>query len=164
MNIKNVMAREHVATQLLAQGYEVSSPTKVTMPSGAMIEVIKVTLPGGTVIDVAVRSRWTGYGEEWWVTDDEVESAREDLFFVYVDVTVDEPQIWVVPSLVVAKAVMAREVAWLADDPKRNGTPHRKVFSASNRETWNVPGYPAGWANHYRDAWVTMDLVEHAAK
>ena len=150
-NIKNVMAREHVVDQLRAQGYDVTDHDSPIM----------VSLPGGTKIEIAVRSRWTGKGEAWWITDDEVESAREDLIYVFVDVTGDDVQRWVVPSLVVAKAVMAREEAWKAADPEhRHGTRDRKMIAA-NREEWKVPGYPAGWLDHYRDAYVTIDLVEH---
>lgn len=158
-NIKNKLATDYVADLLRDQGYEVTNDGSLA-----------VILTGGTKVDVKVASRWSGSddGERWWVTDADVAGPREDLIFVFVNAIDDDLPVWIMPSRVVAKAVVAREVAWKAADPdNRHGAENRKRLDP-NTDTQNfgpdgVPGYPPRWLDRYREAWVVIDLVEHMA-
>lgn len=88
----------------------------------------------------------------------------EHLFYCFVDfgkTLTDKPEIFVIPSKLVARALRESHEKWLATPGKR-GQPHQPTDLRRLRpEYQNVFGdspnsYQKGWLEPYRDAWVLL--------
>jgi hypothetical protein len=82
-------------------------------------------------------------------------------FYALVDLEPDSPVVYIVPSAVVADVIAKNHRAWL-NAPGRGGRPHkdnemRRV--APDYGDLEVPGYPAGWLDQYRERWELLERV-----
>ena len=83
------------------------------------------------------------------------ENIQSDSFFyAFVDLEPHAPNVFIIPSKVVADVLNTAHQAWL-DEPGRGGKPHRdhdmrRLLPAYARD---VPGYPPGWLEPYRERW-----------
>ncbi len=64
---------------------------------------------------------------------------HERLFYAFVDFEPDVPNVYVVPSAVVADVVRRSHLSWLAT-PGKNGRPHRDPSDAADSSDLFAPG------------------------
>jgi hypothetical protein len=124
-------------------------------PTGAPIADLIVFDPKmsvGSMVQVKTTTRRGG----WVMT---VKNIREEyihprLFYALVDLVPPTPEVFIVPSEVVADVLRVSTQVWLAS-PGRRGQPHNDnaVRSLLRRYTFEVPGYPPGWLGKYLDRW-----------
>jgi hypothetical protein len=125
-------------------------------PSGAPIADLIVFDPKmsvGSMIQVKTATRARGR----WVMGEKnsrPEHVHPRLFYALVDLEPDTPAVYLVPSDVVADVLRASTDVWLRT-PGRHGQPHNDnpVRSLMRRYPFEVPGYPDGWLDAYRDRW-----------
>ena len=109
------------------------------MRVGSMVQV-KTTTRAGSWVLTAKNTR--------------PEHVHPRLFYALVDLVPATPEVFIVPSGVVANAVASSHSVFLAT-PGRRGQPHNDspVRSLMRRYPFEVPGYPAGWLDAFRDRW-----------
>jgi len=118
--------------------------------------------PDETVIaTLQVKTRTTVGGDHGWhMSRKHEEFSAPRSFYAFVDLEVSPPITYIVPSKIVAKVVRAEHQAWLKI-PGKKGQAHRdndirRLLPAYAHE---LPGYPAGWLNAYKERW---DLLRAA--
>jgi hypothetical protein len=131
------------------------------VPTGAAIAdliVFDPRLSVGSMVQVKTSTR-----PRTWVLS--VKSERPEyvhprLFYALVylppnaETASAAPEVFIVPSAVVANVLTVSTREWLAR-PGVRGQPHNDnpVRSLMRRYPWDVPGYPPGWLDKYRDRW-----------
>ena len=104
------------------------------MSVGSMVQVKSTTRPGNWVL-----------GEKNQLP----EFVHARLFYAFVDLVPAIPEVYIVPSAVVADFLSASHRAFLARGGKEN--PVRSI--RRRHSSFPVPGYPEGWLDQYRDRW-----------
>lgn len=84
--------------------------------------------------------------------------VRPKLFYVFVGLETSPPVSYVIPSAVVAEVIARAHRTWL-NAPGRGGRAHRDSSFRRLCPDYGlpVPGYPAGWAETYRERWDLLD-------
>ena len=131
------------------------------VPAGAAIAdliVFDPRLSVGSMVQVKTSTR-----PRTWVLaakSERPEYVHPRLFYALVYLPPDAkqasaaPEVFIVPSAVVADALAAQMRVWMSR-PGRLGQQHadNPVRSLMRRYPWDVPGYPPGWLDQYRDRW-----------
>jgi hypothetical protein len=145
-------AGEHlVLSRLLAKGILASQA-----PRGARKADILVNhLDDAPPCLIQVKTRSTKGGDSGWHMSVKHESIIDkDLFYCFVDLSVEHPKIFVMPSKIVAKFVKETHETWLNTPGKNNQkhndsdirriTPNYKVDSDGNSTSW-MDEYLENW-------------------
>ncbi len=155
-------AGEHfVMSALLRQGY-----IAALAPEGAPnIDILVSDIDGNRVCAVQVKSR-SGKGSDggWHMRPKHEELSSEGLYYCFVNFSMAgstlevAPEVYVIPSKVIAKTLKTTHQIWLRS-PGKNGrrrkdhTMRRLLPDYSKiSATENVP-YQKGWMDEYRNAW-----------
>jgi hypothetical protein len=117
--------------------------------------------PDETVIaTLQVKTRTYGRDHGWHMSRKHEGFSEERSFYAFVDLEVNPPVTYIVPSKVVAGVVRASHQAWLAlpgqKGQVRRDSEFRRVMPIYSHD---VPGYPAGWLSEYKERW---DLLRAA--
>ncbi len=128
-------------------------------PTGAPIADLVVFDPKmsmGSMVQVKTTTRAGN-----WVLGDKnelPEFVHPRLFYAFVDLVPTSPEVYIVPSTVVADFLAASHRAFLARGGKDN-----PVRSLRRRHGSEVPGYPDGWLERYRDRWDYLQAEPEAS-
>jgi hypothetical protein len=111
--------------------------------------------PDETVIaTLQVKTRTFGRDQGWHMSRKHELFAAARSFYALVDLEVSPPVTHIVPSKVVAEVVRAEHAAWLAIPGKkgqaRRDNDIRRLVPTYSHE---VPGFPAGWLDEYKERW-----------
>jgi hypothetical protein len=83
------------------------------------------------------------------------------LFYAFLDLEPDHPITYVLPAAAVAQVLTNSHQSWLSALGAR-GQPHRDhpMRRLLPRYAFDVPGFPVGWLEQYRERWdyLTEDL------
>ena len=128
-------------------------------PAGTKDTDILVVSDGKFGVRLQVKTRTTGPDGGWQLHERHSRIADPLLFYVLVNLELNPPTTYVVPARVVAKAVDASHRAWIA----AGGQHRRKAGNHSVRRLrpahpHDVPGFPDGWMEPYRDAWDSLNV------
>ena len=151
-NVLTGAAGEHyVLYRLFKEGILAGQP-----PNGvADIDLLVLDEDANIVTNLQVK---TTKGTSGWMMGEKHEKVISDrLFYIFVNLGIDPPECFVIPSEVVAKHCADSHRIWLAT-PGRNGRMHKDT--SMRRITPNlpfeVPGFPHGWMNKYKEAWSLL--------
>ena len=134
-------------------------------PPGAPTVDVLVLAPDESVIaTVQVKTRTYGTDGGWHMREKHEHIVQDSCFYAFVDLEPSVPVTFVVPSAIVAEVLRVAHRSWLLT-PGRGGRVHRdhdmrRVLPAY---TFEVPGYPPGWLDQYREHWdlLSMAVGEH---
>jgi hypothetical protein len=139
---------------VLFRSYQQGMLASQTPPGSRTVDVL-VMAPEETVIaTLQVKARTVGRDHGWHMSRKHERFAEARSFYAFVDLEVSPPVTFIVTSKVVADVVRAEHQAWLAipgqKGQARRDNDVRRLLSAYAHE---VPGYPAGWLNDYKERW-----------
>ena len=143
-------AEHYVMCHLLRRGY-VAGLTSRGAPNS---DIVVSNRRGDPLFSVQVKSR-SQAGP--WLLSKAHEDGREALFLACVDFTSDPPDVYVIPSTIVAKVIAHAHCFWRNGPPTRGLTrkdgsmrhlllDYSRVFQSDNP-------YPLGWMSPYCNAW-----------
>lgn len=123
-------------------------------PGSPTVDVLVLAPDQSVVALLQVKTRTYGADRGWHMSLKHESIIEPRLFYVFVDLEPEPPVTYVVPSAVVADVLAKAHRAWL-DTPGAKGQPHkdskfRRILPAFKEE---VPGYPPGWLDEYRERW-----------
>ncbi len=113
----------------------------------------------GSSEDVAatVQVKTITRGNGWPMQRKHEDVYSERFFYAFVGLRVDPPDVYLVPSRVVADVLRRSHQTWL-DTPGRGGRSHVDNPMRRLRPHYEFPvdGYPPGWLEQYREAWESL--------
>lgn len=94
----------------------------------------------------------------WHMSEKHERLSHNRLFYAFLNLEPAEPQVFTVPCAVVQELVRTSHATWLAL-PGARGRVRRdsNVRRVRPSYQWDVPGYPDGWMDAWRERW---DLLE----
>jgi hypothetical protein len=135
-------------------------------PQGAPnMDIVVTDVTGESLCGVQVKTRRKlGADGGWHMRLKHENLVSDKLFYCFVDLglnALDDPEYFVVPSKVVAKAIKGSHQVWLSN-PGKNGhirkdsSMRRFLPDYSNVFSPKKCPYPSGWLEKYRDAWALL--------
>jgi hypothetical protein len=129
------------------------------LPSGAPTADVSVLAADESVVaTLQVKTRTAGDDKGWPMNAKHEHIRAPRCFYAFVDMEVPKdtmPITYIIPSSEVAKMLVASHKAWLSI-PHHHDTPMRRVKST---HPFEVPGYPDGWMEQYRESWDRLKSV-----
>lgn len=148
-------AGEHlVLSRLLSRGMLAAQAPRGTRKADILVNHLDGKLP--CLIQVKTRS---GKGSDisWHMKSKHEEIVEDDLFYCFVDLGPEHPNVYVVPSAKVAEVIKESHSTWLAtpgkSGNKHNDTDMRRV--ATNYKM-DLKSAPPNWMDYYLENW---DLI-----
>ena len=149
-------AGEHlVLSRLLAKGILASQA-----PRGARkADILVNPLDGGRPVLIQVKTTSGSRTRVGWHMNIKHESITDsDLFYCFVNLGEDNPQVYVIPAKVVAKVIKKGHETWLktpgSKGQKHNDTEMRRI---KNDYGSNFKSIKPGWMDKYLEAWELLD-------
>ena len=144
-------AGEHfVMYQLYKRGLMVGQP-----PQGvADVDLLILDESAKIVKSLQVKARSKGADGGWHMKEKHESLQNPRLWYVFVDMEIESPICFIIPSNVVAEVVKLSHSIWLAT-PGKGGRPHGHTEMRRIRPDYQfeIPGYPKGWMEKYREKW-----------
>ena len=151
-------AGEHlVLSRLLSRGLLASQAPRGTRD----VDILVNPLDGGRPLHIQVKTR-SGTGTErkrWAMTKKNEGISSPDIFYCFVDLEdVDNPDVYVIPSKVVAQVIKVGHAKWL----RQPGARGQKHNDSDMRSLSNIPRTETryafeGWMDKYLEAWEQLD-------
>ena len=151
-------AGEHLAlSRLLSRGLLASQAPRGTRD----VDILVNPLDGGRALHIQVKTR-SGTGTErkrWAMTKKNEGISSPDIFYCFVDLEdVDNPDVYVIPSKVVAQVIKVGHAKWL----RQPGARGQKHNDSDMRSLSNIPRTETryafeGWMDKYLEAWEQLD-------
>lgn len=145
-------AGEHlVLSRLLARELLASQAPRGTRKADILVN----PLDGGRPILIQVKTRSSaGTRQSWTMQAKHEEISEKDLFYCFVDLSIEGSQVYVVPSKIVAKAVKSTHEKWLKT-PGKQGQDHNdnsmRIISNNPRVSNSL--VKEGWLDKYLENW-----------
>jgi hypothetical protein len=144
-----------VLSRLLSRGLLASQAPRGTRKADILVN----PLDGGQPRLIQVKTRSQRAKTPSWAMNEKSEHTSEkDLFFCFVDISKRQPDVFVIPSTLVAAILKEDHSSWLAT-PGKNGVAHKdnsmRRLTSDYRGTLTIA--PEGWMDQYLEAW---DLIE----
>ena len=152
-------AEHYVMSQLLRRG-KLAALAPIGMP---FADIIVSDHIGSALSAVQVKARTKGVDGGWHMSVKHEKVDQTFVLYCFVDFGTDlttQPRCWVVPSGVVAKALIASYQAWLSK-PGKGGRPHKDHDMRRLRPSYSdlgLPNYGNGWLDQYENAWGLIAL------
>ena len=151
-------AGEHlVLSRLLSRGLLASQAPRGTRD----VDILVNPLDGGRPLHIQVKTR-SGTGTErkrWAMTKKNEGISSPDIFYCFVDLEdVDNPDVYVIPSKVVAQVIKVGHAKWL----RQPGARGQKHNDSDMRSLSNIPRTETryafeGWMDKYLEAWEQLE-------
>jgi hypothetical protein len=143
-----------VLSRLLSKGILASQAPRGTRKADILVNHLDDKPP--CLIQVKTRSTKGGDGG-WHMSVKHESIIDKDLFYCFVDLSIDNPRIYVIPSNLVAKVVKEEHETWLKT-PGRNNQKHNENDMRRIRNDYNleIKSAPPGWMDEYLENW---DLI-----
>jgi len=140
-------AGEHlVLSRLLSRGL-LAAPA----PRGTeKVDIVVTNQDGKSSFRIQVKTTEGSTRNGWFLNAKHESQSEPDLYFCFVLLRPTSPQVFVVPSSVVAAAIQADHKHWL-EKPSRSGKPHSD--SAMRRIRSSMPLMEHGWLDCYLERW-----------
>ena len=149
-------AGEHlVLSRLLAREMLASQAPRGTRKADILVN----PLDGGRPVLIQVKTTSGSRTRVGWHMNVKHESIKDaDLFYCFVDLGEDNPQVYVIPASIVAKVIKTGHEKWLktpgAKGQKHNDSDMRRISNSPRLENKIAP---TGWMDKYLEAW---DLLQ----
>ena len=147
-------AGEHfVMFQLYRRGLMVGQP-----PQGVPdVDLLVLDESAKVLTNLQVKTRTKGADGGWHMKVKHEHLVSDRLWYVFVDMELESPLSYIIPSNVVAQAVSRSHAIWLAS-PGKNGKAHQQTDMRRIRPTYpfDVPGFPPGWMDQFREKWNAL--------
>ena len=145
-------AGEHlVLSRLLARGVLAAQAPRGTRKADVLVNHLDKR--GSSLIQVKTRS---GKGADggWHMKAKHEEINDKDMFYCFVDLGTEHPQVYVVPAKKVAEVVRESHAKWLAT-PGKNGQSHNDTDMRRIRKSYGtvLKSAPDGWMEKYYENW-----------
>ena len=145
-------AGEHlVLSRLLAMGLLASQAPRGTRKADILVN----PLDGGRPVLIQVKTTAGSNTRAGWHMNVKHESIKDtDLFYCFVNLQVKQPDVYVIPALVVAKTIKNIHTNWLKT-PGAKGQQHNDndMRMISNRPRLETKKIPDGWMDKYLENW-----------
>ena len=147
-------AGEHfVMFQLYRRGLMVGQP-----PQGVPdVDLLVLDESAKVLTNLQVKTRTKGADGGWHMKVKHEHLVSDRLWYVFVDMELESPVSYIIPSKVVAQAVSRAHAIWLAS-PGKNGKAHQQTDMRRIRPTYpfDVPDFPPGWMDQFRENWDAL--------
>jgi hypothetical protein len=122
---------------------------------------------GGKPFSISVKTKTNASG--WRFSEEAERTVDHSLFYCLVDLgrggNLEPPEVYVLPSEVVARTVRIQHAGWLSGT-KANGEPRKDTPMRVLRDPY-PPGvgvsalaeYPAGWLEPYKENWNILGSI-----
>ena len=132
-------------------------------------DIIATSVDGKKTAVIQVKTRKTGSDGGWHMKEKHEHLISDNLFYFFVDLAVEDgllPNLYIMPSEIVAEAVEKTDDVWLAL-PGKKGQAHKDTgmrrlmpdFSKTIKsESPIIKKYSAGWMDQYKDNWEILGL------
>lgn len=162
-NLFGVAGEHYVLSEMLRRGY-IAALAPAGVPN---TDIVVTDIEGSRLFAIQVKTRSGKGADGGWHMGDKHEHIRGSrLFYCFVDFQADfetKPQVYVVPSIVVADVLTASHIKWLgtpgrAGQARQDGKMRR--FVPNYERIFGAMGntYPAGWLSTYQGAWHLLGL------
>jgi hypothetical protein len=123
-------------------------------PGTPATDILVVNIDESIVATIQVKTRTSGRDGGWHMSKKHESIIGDKLFYVFVDFELEVPNVFIIPSKVVAAAVSESHKAWLAT-PGKNGRAHKDGKWRRLEPSWKVPvtGFGSGWMDKYHERW-----------
>lgn len=150
-------AGEHlVLSRLLMRGVLAAQAPRGTRKADILVNHLDDKR--SSLIQVKTRS---GKGADggWHMKAKHEEIADPDMFYCFVDLGPQNPEIYVIPAKVVAKVVKESHAVWLAT-PGKNGNQHNDTDMRRIRKNYGtkLKSAPEGWMDKYFENWSALEV------
>lgn len=151
----------YVMSQLLMQGY-IAALAPQGVPNA---DIVVTSKTGSHLCTIQVKTR-SGKGSDggWHMKQKHEKLTEARLFYCFVDFknTEEKPDVYVLPSEVVAEVLFKSHRSWL-DKPAKNGAKHkdsvmRRLLPDYSKSFGDKNPYPKGWLNRYYNNWASLGL------
>ena len=144
-------AGEHlVLSRLLSRGFLAAQAPRGTRK----VDILVNYLDGGEPCLIQVKAR-SGGGDIGWHMAEKHESITDpDIFYCFVDFGSMQPEVYVIPSSVVANVIRADHEIWLST-PGKQGQPHNQTKFRRLRP--GCFGQEPDWMHAYLENWALVD-------
>ena len=144
-------AGEHLVLSRLLQRGIVAAQA----PEGVRkVDVLVNFLDGGTPCFIQVKARQFGSDGGWHMSLKHETITDDDVFYAFVDFQPEHPEVYLLPSKVVAEAISTAHKIWL-ETPGKNGKTHNPTDM--RRLGPKIPGKNPEWLDEYLERW---DLLQ----
>lgn len=149
-------AGEHlVLARLLARGILASQAPRGTRKADILVNFLDTD--SSCLIQVKTRST-VGGDQGWHMSKKHEEIKDPDLFYCFVDVSIEPAKVYVVPAKKVALAVKESHATWLNTPGKRvkkhKPTDMRRIVP---NYKLNLKKFPDGWMEEYLENWKLIE-------
>lgn len=149
-------AGEHlVLSRLLTRGLLASLAPRGTEKADILVN----PLDGGRPVLIQVKTR-SGNSKSfnWTMTKKAEAIAEKNVYYCFVDLEPKHPDVYVIPSKLVASIVKEHHSKWLSM-PAKNGNTHKDsdVRKLEYRYKTPVKGAPEGWMDKYLENWDQLE-------
>ena len=148
-------AGEHlVLSRLLARGLLASQAPRGTRKADILVN----PLDGGRPVLIQVKTTAGSKNRVGWHMSSKHEEIKDkDLFYCFVNLGEDNPQVYVIPASIVAKVIKTGHQNWL-DTPGAKGQKHNDSDMRRVSNSFRLPNKlaPDGWMDKYFEAWDSL--------
>ena len=142
-------AGEHLVLSRLLQRTFLAAPA----PRGVRkVDILVNFIDGGPPRLIQVKTTFTGARNGWWLRQKHESISDADLFYCFVDFKPKQPDVYVMPSALVADHVARSHRNWL-ETPRRDGGKHKDTPGRRIDNKAQFDGRPEGWMDSYLEAW-----------
>lgn len=144
-------AGEHlVLSRLLSRGFLASAAPRGT----EKVDIVVSDREGKSNFRIQVKTTEGSSQKGWFLSAKHETQSAPDLFFCLVVLDLTAPEVFVVPSNIVADTIRADHRHWL-EKPSSKGEPHKD--SNMRRIRSNMPLKEFGWLDTYKEAWWHLE-------
>jgi hypothetical protein len=148
-----------VLSRLLSKGILASQAPRGTRKADILVNHLDDKPP--CLIQVKTRSKKAGWGGGWILGVKHESIVDKDLFYCFVDLSVENPKIFVIPAKIVAKVVTESHQTWL-DTPGKKNQKHNDSDTRIIKSEYEMElkSAPSGWMNEYLENWDLILEIE----
>jgi hypothetical protein len=149
-------AGEHlVLSRLLTRGLLASLAPRGTEKADILVN----PLDGGRPVLIQVKTRSGNSKSFNWTMTKKAEGISEkNVFYCFVNLEPEHPDVYVIPSKLVASIIKEHHAKWLSS-PAKSGKPHKDSDVRKLEYKYKTPVKDAheGWMDKYLEAWELLN-------